>query len=206
MFITEAILLRYILLYLLVVSVVGVLAGALLLWRPEWLGRINKFANRWVSTRQMARPLAQSFNLDHWFYRYGCLSGAVLMLGALYVIYIFTSYFGRAGLMASLMKMHLVPPGLVQSLVDGFVLVSIMGAILALLVSLFLIFRPSMLRDLEQSANRRISLRQSLKPLEMQHQHLEQLVFRHAQKTGLALMAGGLYILAILLYWMARQA
>ena len=203
MLIAEAVLLRSLVLFLLLGSVAGLLAGALMLWRPERLARVSKVANRWVSTRQMGRTLERSVNIDHWFYRYGHLSGAVLLAGAIYIIYIFTLHFARADLLAIFARMHLVQPLLLGPLLDTLVLVFLAGALLALLVGLFLIFRPSLLRDLEFGANQRISMRQSLKSVEVQRD-LDQLVFRHVRLVGVLLLCGSLYTLVALAFWLAR--
>lgn len=201
---TDAVLLRSLVLFLMLGSAAGLLMGVMMLWRPEWLARLSKHANGWVSTRQMARPLEQTVNLDNWFYRYGRLSGAVLMLGAMYIIYMFATHFARADLLLNLAKMHLVQPVLLEPLLDTLVLIFLAGAVLALLVSLFLFFRPSMLRDLEFGANQSISLRSSLKPLEVQRDGLNQLVFRNIRLTGVLLLCGSLYTLVALAFWLGR--
>lgn len=202
---TDAVLMRSMILFLILGSVVGLLAGALMLWRPEWLARVSKSANRWVSTRQVSRPLDRSINIDNWFYRNSHWGGAVLLAGAVYIIYMFTAQLSRADLLANLARMHLVQPVLLEILLDTLVLVFLAGALLALLVSLFLIFRPSMLRDLEIGANQRISVRQTLKPMEMQHVELDQLVFRHIQVVGVLLLCGSLYTLVVLASWLGRS-
>lgn len=199
---TQAELLHSLVLFLLLGSVTGLLAGALMMWRPEWLARVSKHANRWVSTHQLGRPLDQPINVDNWFYRNSQWSGAVLLAGAVYIIYMFTAQLARADLLASLARMQLVQAALLEPLLDALVLVFLAGALLALLVSLFLIFRPSMLRDLEHGANQRISLRRPLKPMEMQHINLDQLVFRHVQLAGVLLLCGSLYTLVALAFWL----
>lgn len=201
---TDAVLMRSMVLFLLLGSVVGLLAGALMIWRPEWLARISKHANGWVSTRQMGRTLEQSIDIDNWFYRNSHWSGAVLLAGATYIIYMFTAHLARADMLASLARLHLVQPKLLEALLDTLVLVFLAGALLAVLVSLFLIFRPSMLRDLELGANQRVSLRQTLKPMEMQYGELDQLVFRNVQLAGVLLLCGSLYTLVALAFWLGR--
>jgi len=201
---TDAVLLRSLVLLLLLGSVAGLLAGALLLWRPYWLAALSKHANRWISTRQIGRPLDLSVNVDNWFYRYGHVSGTLLLAGAVYLIYMFTVHFGRADLLASLAKMHLVDAVLLKPLQDTLVLIFLAGAMLALLVGLSLLFRPSMLRNLELGANQHISLRQWFKPMEMQHVKLDQLVFRHVRLTAVLLLCGSLYTLVALAFWLDR--
>jgi len=201
---TDAILLRTFVLFLMLGSVAGVLAGMLMIWRPEWLASINNYLNRWVSTRKMARPLSKVIDVDRWFYRYGRAGGALLLAGAVYIIYIFTAAQGRVHFLASLNSMHLMHPLLQESILDTLVLVFISGAVLAQLLALFLMFRPSFLKDMELDANKRISLRRALKPMEMQHQNLDQLVFRHALATGILLLCGSLYTLVLLGLWLGK--
>lgn len=197
-------LLRSFVLFLMLGSVAGVIVGALLLWRPEWLVRVNKHANFWVSTRKMGRKLEQQINIDRWFYRYGRVSGFALLSGAVYIIYGLMTHFGRADLLASLTKLHLVQPVLLEPLLDIFVLIVLTGVLLALFVSLFLMFRPSILREMELDANRSVSLRQVLKPMEIQRSELDVLVLQHAKKSGLILLCGSLYTLVILAFWLSR--
>lgn len=200
----DAVLLRSLVMFLMVGSIAGLLAGMLMLWRPEWLARVSKQANKWVSTRQMGRSLEQSVIVEHWLYHYGQWSGAALFAGAIYIIYMFTAHIGRADLLLSLAKVNLVASVLVEPLLDGLVLIFLMGAMLALLVSFFMLFRPSMLRDLELGANQRVSLRQSIKPMEIQHGELDQLVFRNVQWAGVLLLCGSLYTLVVLAFWLDR--
>lgn len=196
---------RSLALFLLLGSVAGVLAGVLLLWRPDWLARVGRWANRWVSTRQMARPLERQVDADHWLYRYSRAGGTLLLVGALYILFMFVVHLERPALLASLMQTHWLQPVLAELLLDALVLLFLAGAVLALLVSLFLLFRPSLLREFEVGANQRLSLRQQLKPLEMSHGNLDEYVFRHVQLAGVLLLCGSLYVLVMLAYWLGRQ-
>lgn len=201
---TDTVLMRSLVLFLLLGSFAGLLAGMALLLRPEWLQRISKFSNRWVSTRQMGRSLEQEMNIDHWFYRYGHLSGTILLAMAVYIVYMLTTHIVRADVLAGLAKMHLVQTALLEPLLDTLVLIFLAGAMLAIIVSLFLIFRPSMLRELEFGANQNISLRQSLKPMEVQRGNLDQLVFGNVQLVGAVLLCGSLYTLVVLIFWLVE--
>jgi hypothetical protein len=201
---SDAVLMRSLALFLALGSVAGLLAGIALLLRPEWLLQLNKFSNRWVSTRQMGRSLDQPVNIDHWIYRYGHVSGAVLLAGSMYIVYMLTTHIVRADILLGLAKMHLVQPALLEPTLDTLVLVFLAGAVLAMIVSLFLIFRPSMLRDLELGANQNISMRQTLKPMEIQRGNVDQLVFRNMRLVGAALLCGSLYTLVVLMNWLLK--
>ena len=201
---TDAVLMRSLMLFLLLGSVVGLLAGMALLLRPEWLQRLSKLSNRWVSTRQMGRSLEQSVSIDRWFYLYAHLSGVVLLSGAVYTLYLLTTHLVRADILVGLARMHLVQSVWLEPLLDTLVLVLMAGSVLAVIVSLFLLFRPSMLRELELGANRKVALRQFLKPVEVQRGNVDQLVFRNVRLVGVALLCGSLYTFVVLALWLYR--
>ena len=89
MTIVTALLLRTLLLILVLGSVAGLLTGALLILRPDWLLRASKRLNRWVSTRKLSLSLERTIHVDHLFYRYRRLSGTFIMLGGVYMLYFF---------------------------------------------------------------------------------------------------------------------
>jgi hypothetical protein len=201
---TDAVLIRSLLLFLLLGSFAGLLAGMALLLRPEWLQRISKRSNRWVSTRQMGRSMGKEINVDHWFYRYGHLSGILLLAGALYIIYKLTSQISRGEMLINLVRLKVIPAIWASPLLDTLVLFFLAGAVAAAIISLFLIFRPSMLREMELGANQNVSMRQSLKPMEIERGNVDQLVYEHGRLVGALLLGGSLYALVVLLNWVMR--
>lgn len=201
---TQTELLHSLVLFLMLGSVVGLLMGVLMLWHPRWLACINNVANHWVSTRQMGRSLDKSVSIDHWFYRYGKLSGVLLIAGAIYIVYMFCVQLSRTDLLATVARLHLLSPAWQEPVTDMLAFVFIAGAILALIVGLFLLFRPSLLRDLELGANQRVPVRQTLKSVEIQYNQLDKFIFCHIKVAGVLLMSSSLYVLVGLLYWLGR--
>jgi hypothetical protein len=195
---SDAVLTRSLIFFLLLGSVAGLFAGVALLLRPDWLQRVGKFTNRWISTRQLARPLVRSIILDGWLYRYNRLSGALLLIGSIYIVYFFTAVFNKPVALNNVFKTASIPPSVMVGLIDAMVLCALLGALFTVMISLFLMFRPSMLREFEQRANQRTSLRQGLKPLEIQRDGLDRYVFRNGRLAGMLILAGSIYTLAIL--------
>lgn len=202
MSIANTLLLRSLLLILMLGSVAGLLAGAALILRPEWLMRLGKFTNRWVSTRHLDSALERPVNLDHWFYRYSRVSGTLTLAGAIYIIYFFTSSFDKLGTLAGIFKNNIVPPQLMGAMLDALVLIILAGGVSAMIVSLFLLFRPSLLRGFEQRANQTSSLRRALKPLEIPRSNVDEYVFRNVRIVGVLLLFGSLYTLMGLAAWL----
>ncbi|MDD5180681.1 MAG: hypothetical protein PHT15_05415 [Gallionellaceae bacterium] len=203
MSITDTLLLRSLLLFLMLGSVAGLFAGMALIMRPDWLSRVNKHASRWMSTRQFERPLERTVKLDHWFYRHHRTSGILILAGAVYTLYFFTAILDKPSILAGLSRKFPIPPALIASLLDALVLSCVLGAAFALIISLFLLIRPSLLRGFEQGANRVLSLRHALKPLEIQRSGVDEYVLHNVRLAGMLLLFGSLYALVGMGIWMS---
>ncbi len=200
----QAWLLQAFVLFLIVGSLAGLAVGVLLFWRPQAVRRAGQKLNRWISTRQMDQALERTVSLDHWFYRHHRISGAASLLGALYILYFFTARMQREQILGGLARSFQLPPQLAAGLLDAVVLSALVGALFAVLVSLFLLLRPSMLRGFEQGANQWVSLRRALKPAEIVRPGVDEYVFLHARQAGALLILGSLYVLAMLLSWLGH--
>ena len=202
MSIAYTLLLRSLLLFLVAGSFAGLITGATLIMRPDWLLRVSKRANQWVSTRHLDQSLEQTIKLDLWFYRYRLVCGTLTLAGAAFLIYFFTARFDKPNVIAGLSRKFPIPPALIESLLDALALSCLLGAVFAMIISLFLLFRPSMLRGFEQGANQWLSLRHELKPLEMPRSGVDEYVFHNARLVGVLLLFGSLYTLVGLAIWM----
>ena len=190
--------------FLMLGSLAGMAVGLLLVLRPQSLQRLSQILNRWVSTRHLEQPLERSINLDPWLYRYRRSSGALTLLGAGYIIYFFTVSMDRVEAISGLAKHFKLPPALVGGLLDALVLSALLGALFAAFISLFLLLRPSLLREFEQGANHWVSLRRTLKPMEIPRAGVDEFIFQHGRRAGILLVLGSLYILALLTFWFGR--
>ncbi len=190
--------------FLIVGSIAGMLVGVVLVFRPQLIERTSRKLNVWVSTRHLDKALERSFNIDFWFYRYRYLAATLLLLGALYVLYFFTARIERESAVATLSVALAYPRLLVEAMLDALVLTAMSGALCAILVALFMLFRPSLLRGFEEEANQWVSLRKSLKPMEISRHGLDRYVLRHARLSGVFLTIGSLYTLLFLIFWLGH--
>lgn len=190
------------LLFLMAGGIAGLFAGAALVLRPAWLLQVSRSANRWIATRQAASVLERVIKVDRWFYRHHYESGTLLLAGAVFLIYFFTARFDRLRILIGLSNAFALPPVITVTLLDSAVLGILLGAAFALIISLFLLIRPSMLRGFEQGANQWISLRRALKPFEIVRVGVDEYVFQNVQMAGVLLLFGSLYILAVLTIWL----
>ena len=140
--------------------------------------------------------------LDRWFYRHHYVSGVFLLAGAIFLIQFFTGRFDRERILTEFHRLFSIQPRLMDHLFDAAVLTILLGAAFALIISLFLLIRPSMLKGFEQGANQWISLRRALKPLEISRFGMDEFVFQNVQMTGVLLLCGSMYTLLGLTIWL----
>ncbi len=200
--IVESLLLRSAVLFLMVGSLGGLVVGAMLMRSPHRLRAVGDILNRWVTTRHLNQALDRTVQIDPWFYRYRRASGGLILLASGYILYSFTFGLDRASTVIGLAKRFGLPSGVIGGLLDALVMSALLGALFAAFVSLFLLLRPSLLRDFEQGANRWVSLRQALKPVEVPREGVDEYVFKYARQAGILLMLGSLYTLALLTFWL----
>ncbi len=188
--------------FLMLGSLAGLVVGGMLIQSPHRLRKVGDILNRWVSTRHLDQTLDRSIDIDPWFYRHSRISAGLILLAATYILYVFTIGLDRASAITGLSRYFSLPPGLIGGLLDGLVLSALLGSMFAAFVSLFLLLRPSMLKDFEQGANRWVSLRRGLKPLEIRREGLDEYTFKYNVQAGILLVLGSLYTLALLTFWL----
>jgi len=179
--------------FLLVGALTGVAVSLLLIFKPHLVTRVNRVANRWISTRRLNLLLDRSVSIEQWIYRRHRPLGILIVFGACYILVYFGLLFDKA---IALQRLSGYMPGwLLDMSLDTLVLASLTGAAVALFVGLFLWLRPSLLRGIEESANQWVSSRRAIRVLDIPHDQIERFVAGHAQRIGWLLLVGNLYLL-----------
>lgn len=173
-------------------ALLGVLLSLLLIFKPQFVERISRVANRWVSTRHISRWLDRSISIENWFYRHHRVVGIVVVLGASYIFIYFSVLFDKAYTLQNLKGVF--PAKLLEGLLNAMVLGLMVGGAVALIVGLFLWLRPSLLRGTEEGANQWVSSRRATKVLDVPHGEVDRFVARHAQRVGWLLLLGSIYL------------
>jgi hypothetical protein len=187
---------RALAIFLLIGALLGVALALLLIFKPHLLGRVNRVANRWISTRHIGQALDRSISIELWFYRHHRAAGIVIFLGAVYIFIYFGMLFDKAYTLQRLSS-H-VPPKLLDGLLDALVLCSLAGAAISLMVGLFLWLRPSLLRGVEEEANLWVSTSSAAQMLDMPHDQVDRFVARHAQRIGWLMLLASIYLFFVL--------
>ena len=184
--------------FLLFGAFLGVSLGVLLIFKPQFLERINHVANRWISTRHVNQWVDRSVSIEFWFYQHHRAVGAIIVLGASYVLIYFGILFDRAYTLQRWIMSGMLPARQLDGLLDALVLGALIGGAVALMVGLFLWLRPSLLRGMEEEANQWVSSRRATKVLEVPHAEMDRFVMRHAQRAGWLLLMGSIYLFFVL--------
>lgn len=187
--------------FLFLASITGMVAGALMIVRPDWLGAAGLHLNRWVATRSLEQVLERSVDLDRWFYRHHQAAGLSMLAGACWIIYFFIVAFDKYRMLGPLARAAGLARRAMEGLLDGVVLLGLAGAVFAALVSLFLLLRPSLLREFEHGANQWVSTSRAQEVLDVPREGAERYVVRHYRLFGLLLMLGSLFMLGMLAFW-----
>lgn len=196
----EIILWRSLATFLLVGAVAGVVVSLLLIYRPAMFERLNRAASRWISMRRLDRGADRRISLEQWFYRHHRLLGMLVCLGAGYVFVYFGLLFDKSHALPHLAAHLSVRPTMIgglEGLLDALVLASLTGAVVSLFVGLLLWLRPSVLRGMEERANRWVSARRSTRFLDVPHN--TRFLSRHNRRTGWLLLLGSLYLLFLMI-------
>lgn len=191
---------RALAIFLLIGALMGVVVSLLLILNPHLMARTSHMANRWISTRRLDQLLNRSIGIEQWFYQHHRLFGILITFGACYILVYFGLLFDKHATLQSLSGY--APSWLRDILLDALVLASLIGAVVALFVGLFLWLRPSLLRGIEESANQWISSDRAVRALEVPYDQVERFVARHLHRVGWLLLVASVYLFFVLFRWL----
>lgn len=172
-------------------AMIGVLVGAGMLFKPGWIVALNRYFYRWLGTEGIEQQLDRPRGSERFFYRHHRLTGGGVLAGAMLVLYALLFGDNLRGLAAAL-----APD--TRWLVDAALAVLLVGSVLAALVGIVVLARPSLLRQPEQWANRWIASDGLLKFFNAMHYSFDRYSLRHRKIAGGLLLIASLYVLMVL--------
>lgn len=170
-------------------SVLGLVVGLWLLASPASFFAATAGWNRWISMRPALKPLETPLLWERYFYRHHKLFGTLLLLAAGY----FAGYFWLAYNRTATLRYW---PADWSWFVDASVFLLRVASLIVAAVGLLVLVRPSLLKASEARANRWVSTRRWLRPLEITRPATERLAQAHPRWAGLLITALSLYSLA----------
>ena len=191
---------QFLMLVLCTGSFASIFLGIGMLLRPERIERLTKRLSRWISPAQgVSEQLDRPRWIERYFYRHHRLVGSSLFLGATFVLYVFL-------FSASIQKVVGALPRIYLPLWNTVFALLIIGSVLAAIVGLIVLTRPSLLREIEGMANRWVSTEQVVQAANNMHHHVDDFILKHRKITGAIMIVGGVFILYSLgpIVWKAQ--
>ena len=160
--------------------------------------RVSQPLNRWVSTRQALRELEAPIEVERAVYRSHRVIGALLLVGAVFTLYVMLVRVKGPELAFILAKFFRIEVAswLGSSLRIFLFIVNLAASAIAVAM----IVRPSSLKGIEGWANLKFSGRQATRPLELPRAGPDAFVQAHPRLVGLLLSLGGLFVVLALGY------
>lgn len=156
-------------------AIMSMLYGFWLLISPDSALKLNHIINKSFSMRKHGKTLESQISIESWFYRHSGIAGSVLMLGAAYLFYLLFWGLDFNQLADTL-------PGLTilmwEWLLQAFQVFFAIMSIVVFLMGFLIIVRPSLLKPLEDKANKWVSTRQKMQFMSENVGQADQLLVR----------------------------
>ncbi|MCF7965305.1 hypothetical protein V3O24_16970 [Methylobacter sp. Wu8] len=167
-------------------SITGILVGVAMLLKPEQLMRLNQQVSRWICTEKIAVQLDCRRRIEPFIYRHHRLMGAGVLIGALFVLHTFLFRY-------NLRVISTLIPEKYWWLSDALVSLLLIGSLLAALIGGVVLSKPSLLRDIEASANRWVGTEHASSWLNRNHHFIERILFSYHRLFGACILTASLY-------------
>jgi hypothetical protein len=187
-------------LLLLAGSLLALLVGLLFLLAPATAVRLNHRLNRWISLRRGIKSMESPHFIERFLYRHHRSFGIVILLSSCYVLYRFGFHYDQQVMLAGITKLT-SHRWLADWLLTALLWFMLPAMLIAIMIGAVFAVRPSLLKGFEAIANRWISTRKWLQPIETTHYPLDRWVTLHPRLFGAvtASLAAYLSILSLLL-------
>lgn len=184
------------LLFIIIGCFIALAFGIGLIFKPETTLRLNDLINTRISMRQKTKTIETPIKSEAIFYRYAKLSGSILIIGSLYVIYILLSLDLYSIIPALPKTLH---PQIWQWLLDASTLFFLISCALITVFGFIVLIRPSSLKNFEARANTWISTRKGFQGMNKDINFLNKLVLTYPRPAGVYISLFSIMILAFLL-------
>ena len=191
------ILLQSFLIFVVVGCVFSFIIGVLMLLKPEGVLRLNQYLSRWVGTEKLAAALDAPHSVEAALYRRHRSVGVLVLAGGLYILYVVLFAFRKTAASGDLS--FGLNPQIAAWLLDALGVVLVVSSLLALIIGVFLVVRPSVFKPIEEWGNRWYATEKSLRVMEAVHLKPDEAMIRNYRFVAALVVAGSLYV--ILSYW-----
>ncbi len=177
---------------ILVGTALSMLYGIWLLIAPDSAQALNKKINTNFSMRKSSKFLEKPVSIERWFYKYAKITGSLLMLGSAYLFYLLFWGLDFTHLANTLPNFTtLIWEWLLQAFKIFFAIMSVVVFLMGFLI----LIRPSLLKPLENKANRWVSTRQKMQFMSDEISKADQLLTRFPRQFGAVIIIASAIVL-----------
>ncbi len=192
---------------LIVGNAFAVIVGLVMVLLPDKLPQITAITDRWISTRKAMLPLETMIESDQYSLKHPRIFGAVILLAALVILVkasLFVSNYNASEggrLLASLFKTSGWQPAVWEVVWLTAISFIYIGAVLALFVGFTAFFKKAWLLEVSSKANRWISSRKQMKPMEVPRKELDDYIRAKPRLWGGIIVVAGLFVLVVMIWF-----
>lgn len=173
--------------------------GAAIAVRPALLLRLRVVTDRRIDLSVSTDWLDRPRNIDHVFYRYHYLYGAVVIILAVLLLYLLTFGYERPAVE------FILPDGsrvVAEILAETMRLALWILAIFCLAIGVIMLVRPSALKGFERAVNRWLSTKDVARRLDREYHGADTLAQKYPRITGSVVAVVGLVCVTLLItHW-----
>ena len=183
-------------LFIVVSTFIALVFGLGLIFAPSFTLKFNEKINTRISLREKTKAIETPIHSEPFFYKHSKVSGAILVLGSLFVLYTLAT-FNVYSLVPYLPKS--ISPAAWDWLLQAGQIFLYITCSFILLFGLVVFIRPSQIKNLEEVANRWISTRQRFSKMSSEINTANKLVNTYPRVFGSFITLLSLIVLIFLL-------
>lgn len=182
--------------FIIVGAFIALILGLGLIFAPSITLKLNEKINTRVSLREKTKAIETAIKSEPFFYKYSKISGAILVVGSIFVLYTLTT-FNAYSLIPHLPKS--ISPAAWEWIIDSAQIFFYMTCSFILIFGLIIFARPSLVKGFEETANHWISTRRSFSTMSTDIDFTNKLVNAYPRVFGAFIVIFSLVVLFLLL-------
>jgi hypothetical protein len=183
-------------LFITIGAFIALTLGFGLIFAPSLTLKLNEKINTRVSLREKTKAIETAIKSEPFFYKYSKISGAILVLGSIFVLYTLTT-FNAYSLIPHLPKS--ITPQAWEWVIDSAQIFFFITCSFILIFGLIIFIRPSLVKGFEETANHWISTRKSFSKMSTNIDFTNKLVNAYPRVFGAFIVIFSLFVLFLLL-------
>jgi hypothetical protein len=188
--------------FLLVGALAGLVVGVWLTAWPMQFFQLTSGLNRWTSARRALKIWETPLHWERFFYRHHRAFGLMILLATGWTLYYFIRLYSPEQVLRFWRRASGISPAWAP-LLAGTVWIIRIASVLAMLIGLVVLIRPSLLKHFEAKSNTWVSTRKMMRPLEQSYPVADSFANRHPRIAGLIIIAVSCYALISLMLMFA---